>query len=84
MHEAVSGQLVLMALHIDRQAGLPNLQRWFLIMTVGNPVSRTAMEMWVMHGDLRKISVSGAAKRMGQNEVEEVGISPSAAKTVVG
>ena len=41
------------------------------MVTVGNPVSRTAVEMWVMHVDLRKISVSGDWMYLDESDITQ-------------
>ena len=49
------------ALHIDRQAGVPDLPRRFFIVAVGNSSAIGSVEVRVVHGDLCEICVGGTA-----------------------
>ncbi len=46
------------ALHIHRQAGLPNLRGWLFIVAIGHPVANSAMEMRIMHGKSLRLHIA--------------------------
>ena len=59
------------ALHIDRQAGVPELSRWFFIVAVGNSSAIGTVEVRVVHSDLSEICVRWTAKRVWKNEMQK-------------
>ena len=59
------------ALHIDRQAGVPDLSRWFFIVAVGNSSAIGSVEVRVVHSNLSEICIRGTAKRVWKDEMQK-------------
>ena len=71
MNKSVARDWVGSALHIYRQAGVPELSRWFFIVAVGNSSAIGSVEVGVVHSDLSKICVRWTAKRVWKNEMQK-------------
>ena len=71
MNKPVARDWVDSALHIYRQAGVPELSRWFFIVAVGNSSAIGSVEVGVVHSDLSKICIRRAAKRVWKNEMQK-------------
>ena len=52
MNKSVARDWMGSALHIDRQAGVPDLSRWFFIVAVGNSSAIGSVEVRVVHSNL--------------------------------
>ena len=71
MNKPVARDWVGSALHIYRQAGVPELSRWFFIVAVGNSSAIGSVEVGVVHSYLSKICIRWTAKRVGKNEMQK-------------
>ena len=61
VNKSVARDRMCSALHIDRQAGVPDLSRRFFIVAVGNTRAIGPVEVRVVHGNLCEICVSWTA-----------------------
>ena len=61
MNKSVAGDWMGSALHIDRQAGVSDLSRWFFIVAVGNSSSIGSVKVRVVQSNLSKICIRGTA-----------------------
>ena len=71
MNKSVARDWMGSALHIDRQAGVPDLSRWFFIVAVGNSSAIGSVEVRVVHSNLSEICVRGTAKRVWKDEMQK-------------
>ena len=60
--EAIASELVHFALHVPGHTGLRNFGSGFLIVAIDHPMAILSVEVWIMHGNLCKVGISGTAE----------------------